>query len=88
MLHNKLRALEWVEEPLPAPLRSIALSRNGEVSFLEGKLTVADQAGKTFPQGFAPSDYVYHLVEHVVPGSYMKLVRLRGECGPEFVAIR
>ena len=78
VLHNKLRALEWVEEPLPAPLRSIALSRNGEVSFLEGKLTVADQAGKTL-RSFAPSDYAEHLVEHVVPGSYMKLVRLRGE---------
>jgi F420-non-reducing hydrogenase large subunit len=78
VLHNKLRALEWVEEPLPAPLRSIALSRNGEVSFLEGKLTVADQAGKVL-RSFAPSDYAEHLVEHVVPGSYMKLVHLRGE---------
>ena len=77
VLREKLRALEWVEEPFPATLRPIALSRNGEVSFLEGKLTVTDQNGKAL-RSFAPSDYDKHLVEHVVPGSYMKLVRLRG----------
>jgi F420-non-reducing hydrogenase large subunit len=77
VLSEKLKALDWVEEPLAAPLRPIALSKDGEVSFLEGNLVVAGQDGQSL-RSFAASDYDRHMVEHAVPGSYMKLVRLRG----------
>jgi len=78
VMRDKLRALNWVEEALPATLHPIALSNNGELSFLDGNLTVAGEGGEIL-RSFAPAEYDKNLVEHVVPGSYMKLVRLRGE---------
>ncbi len=77
VLHAKVADLEWPDEPVLASLRPLALSSSGELSFLQGDLAVGDLNGgaaRTFPV----SAYDQHLVEHVVPGSYMKLVRLRG----------
>jgi len=77
VLHDALRTQEWPDEPALAALRPLGLSNNGELSFLEGELAVGDQEGKVV-RTFPVSEYDKHLVEHVVPGSYMKLVRLRG----------
>ncbi len=78
VLRDKLRSHEWPDDPLLAGLRPLALSRNGELSFLDGNLTTADQDGKPL-ESFAASEYDQHLVEHVTPDSYMKVARLRGD---------
>ena len=77
VVHDRLRAWDLPEEALPETFRPIALSKDGALSFLEGRLTVADQNGSPL-RSFSASDYDKHLVEHVAPDSYMKLVRLRG----------
>ena len=59
------------------PCASLALSRNGQVDFLGGEWTLADESGARLA-GFGAQDYATHMVEHTVPGSYMKEIRLRG----------
>jgi F420-non-reducing hydrogenase large subunit len=71
-------ALDDFRENVRLPQLAMALSRNGTLSFLDGDCVVADQSGATV-SSFRPADYAAHLIEHVMPGSYMKCVRLRGE---------
>lgn len=77
VLAEKLGALGGLRDPMSVPYRSLALSKDGAVSFLEGEWVVAGTDGAE-ERRFAGADYADHLVEHVMPGSYMKSVRLRG----------
>ena len=77
VLSEKLGALGALREPLTLPFRSLALSNDGRVSYLDGVWVVQGPDGAE-ERHFAGSDYAQHLVEHVMPGSYMKSVRLRG----------
>lgn len=54
-----------------------ALGRDGTVSFLDGACTVGN-AGEPAAESFTAAHYSERLIEHVMPGSYMKSVRLRG----------
>lgn len=56
---------------------AMALSNDGVVDFLNGKAVVVDRQG-TVAGGFGAEEYAGNLIEHVMPGSYMKTVRLRG----------
>lgn len=56
---------------------AMALSNNGVVDFLKGKCVTVDLQG-TVVERFEPADYASRLIEHVMPGSYMKTVHLRG----------
>ncbi len=76
VLADKLGALGALREPLNLPFRSLALSKDGRVSYLDGTWVVLGPDGAE-ERRFAGEDYASHLVEHVMPGSYMKSVRLR-----------
>jgi F420-non-reducing hydrogenase large subunit len=65
------------------PCSSLALSRDGQASYLSGEWTLVDQAGAVEDR-FAAADYAAKIVEHTVPGSYMKEMRLRAG-GKEFM---
>jgi F420-non-reducing hydrogenase large subunit len=78
VLRERLDKLRDFRDAVQLPFQSLALSHGGSASFLEGDLVLQDQVGaitRTFPV----SDYAAQLVEHVMPGSYMKAVRLRGD---------
>jgi len=77
VLAEKLGAMGALREPLDVPYRSLALSQDGRVSYLDGAWVVLGPDGAE-ERRFAGSEYASHLVEHVMPGSYMKSVRLRG----------
>lgn len=66
------------------PFRSLAFSNGGTVDFVRGEIVVVDDTGREELR-FAPADYANHLVEHVMPGSYMKAVALRGQPEKEFM---
>ena len=80
-----MEKLELLEEQrgMDLPFPALALSREGAVGFLAGEWTLVDGAGGRL-ESFAARDYAARLVEHTVPGSYMKDVRLRAT-GREFV---
>lgn len=61
----------------------LALSNNGMVNFLEGNCTVVDTNGNV-ERSFSAATYAEHLIERVMPASYMKAVRLRGGEGKNF----
>jgi F420-non-reducing hydrogenase large subunit len=78
VLRDRLDKLREFRDSVRLPFHSLALSDGGSVSFLKGGLVAMNQAGaveRTFPI----AGYAAHLIEHVMPGSYMKAVRLRGE---------
>lgn len=77
VLAEKLGALEPLREPSTVDGHSLALSKDGRISFLDGDWVVLDGDGQEVRR-FAGADYADHLVEHVMPGSYMKSVHLRG----------
>jgi len=66
------------------PFHSLAFSNGGAVDFIRGDVVVIDEHG-TEERRFAPTDYASHLVEHVMPGSYMKAVVLRGTPEKEYM---
>ncbi|MEW6368156.1 MAG: Ni/Fe hydrogenase subunit alpha [Acidobacteriota bacterium] len=73
----RLALMDEITETLLLPYHSLSLSKNGVHSFLEGDVVVTDALGireRVFPI----AKYYEHLVEHVMRGSYMKSVRLRG----------
>lgn len=76
VIREKLAGLEPLREQLPLTTPALALSNQGAHSFLKGDFVVSDSAGqkRTIPV----AAYHEHLVEHVMPSSYMKAVRLRG----------
>ncbi|MBN1423486.1 Ni/Fe hydrogenase subunit alpha [Candidatus Fermentibacteria bacterium] len=76
-LRSKLSALDDAAAASMLPFHSLALSRGGTVDFLQGDIVVVDENGGE-ERRFPPADYAAHLVEHVMPGSYMKAVALRG----------
>jgi len=76
-LKPKLDELASLREAAQLPYHSLALSNNGAVDLLEGEWVVVDPEGNE-ERRFAGPDYGDHLVEHVMPGSYMKSVQLKG----------
>jgi F420-non-reducing hydrogenase large subunit len=66
------------------PFHSLAFSNGGTVDFTKGEIVVIDENGAE-ERRFAPADYASHLVEHVMPGSYMKAVVLRGTPEKEYM---
>ena len=62
---------------MPLNLTAVALSDEGSHHFLSGDILAVDGRGQN--QRFQVAEYDKYLVEHVMPGSYMKSVRLRGE---------
>jgi F420-non-reducing hydrogenase large subunit len=76
-LKPKLDALAPLRQAAKLPYHSLAMSNNGAVDLLEGEWVVVDPDGNE-ERRFSGPDYGDNLVEHVMPGSYMKSVRLKG----------
>jgi F420-non-reducing hydrogenase large subunit len=83
ILKPKLEALEPLREAAHLPYHSLALSNDGVVDLLEGEWVVVDPDGNE-ERRFAGPDYGDHLIEHVMPGSYMKSVQLKGPAPKNF----
>jgi len=81
---DSLTKLENVRESLSIPYSSMALSDNGKVAFFESPCSVMNSSGET-ELVFQPGDYASHLVEHAMPGSYMKSVLLKDGDKPFYV---
>lgn len=81
VLGPKLDELIPLREAAQLPYHSLALSNNGTVDLLEGEWVVVDPEGNE-ERRFAGPDYGDNLVEHVMPGSYMKSVQLK-DPGPK-----
>ncbi|MBD3344711.1 MAG: Ni/Fe hydrogenase subunit alpha [Chitinivibrionales bacterium] len=62
---------------------SLAITSNGKVDFGEGVLRVCDSAGNE-DRIFEAEKYADHFIEHVMSGSYMKSVHLKGEREQEY----
>lgn len=71
-----LSALDNVRDSLDLPFSSMSLTDNGTVSFFQSPCTVMGPSGAIESQ-FDAIDYADYLVEHSMPGSYMKSVRLK-----------
>jgi F420-non-reducing hydrogenase large subunit len=76
-VREHLGALEELRQVAQLPPRSMGLSREGVVDFLAGDAIVVNGQGET-ERRFSAADYADHLIEHVMPASYMKSVHLRG----------
>ncbi len=76
-VREHLGALDELRQVAQLPPRSMGLSREGVVDFLAGDAIVVNGQGET-ERRFSAADYADHLIEHVMPASYMKSVRLRG----------
>jgi len=76
-LKPKLDELEPLRQAAQLPYHSLALSNDGMVDLLEGEWVVVDPHGNE-ERRFAGPEYGDHLIEHVMPGSYMKSVQLKG----------
>jgi len=76
-LKPKLDELKPLRQASQLPYHSLALSNGGFVDLLEGEWIVLDPEGNE-ERRFAGPDYGDHLIEHVMGGSYMKSVQLRG----------
>lgn len=82
-VQEKVDALADLRDAMSIPLQSLALSRRGEFTLLDGDLVLGDAGGK--PVRTVPAaDYASLLVEHVMPGSYMKAVQLREPAGTSY----
>jgi len=81
VLKPKLEELEPLRQATRLPYHSLAMSNGGAVNLLEGEWVVVDPEGNE-ERRFACSDYGDNLVEHVMPGSYMKSVQLKNP-GPK-----
>jgi F420-non-reducing hydrogenase large subunit len=75
-IRTSLAALEEIRQVAILPCRSMALSNEGVVDFLAGEALVFNGNGE-FERHFSAADYADHFIEHVMPASYMKSVRLR-----------
>lgn len=73
----RLETLAEIREATTLPFISMAVSQQGKADFLTGEVRVLDTDGTPI-LSFAPEKYADHLVEGVMPGSYMKNVRVRG----------
>ena len=81
---DALGKLEGIRGSLDIPFSSMALSDNGRLTFFESPCAVMGPSGK-MDLVFNPEDYAKHLIEHSMPGSYMKSVVLRDGERPFFV---
>lgn len=77
LLRSRLSSLAELRSAMPLGLTAVALSEEGSHSFLSGDFLASD--GRGHNERFPVAEYNKYLVEHVMPGSYMKSVRLRGE---------
>ncbi len=84
IIRDSLAKLENVRDSLDIPFSSMALSDNGKVSFFESPCSVMNSAGEA-ELVFQSGDYASHLVEHAMPGSYMKSVLLKDGDKPFYV---
>jgi F420-non-reducing hydrogenase large subunit len=83
-VQEKLDGLADLREAMTLPFQSLALSRHGEFTLLDGDLVLGDATGARV-RTHSAAEYASLLVEHVVPGSYMKAVRLRETADSCFV---
>lgn len=77
LIRERLTVMEDLRSEMPLDFPALALSEDGGHSYLHGDFVLTNSAGKK--RRIPVSEYDKHLVEHVMPGSYMKSVRLRGE---------
>jgi F420-non-reducing hydrogenase large subunit len=82
-MRERLALLKDVRGWAALPLNALALSNKGQVSFLDGPWVVRSPSG-TIERQFDGTAYCDHLVEHVMPGSYMKSVQLKNAAEPRF----
>jgi F420-non-reducing hydrogenase large subunit len=83
VLGAKLAGLGGLRSAVKLPHHSLALSNDNVVSYFDGFWIVLDCEGHE-ERRFSGSQYADHLVEHVMPGSYMKSVRLRSDTEKSF----
>lgn len=76
-IRERLTLLEDIRDVVHLPPLSMGLSRDGSVDFLTGEAMVVDGLGEARLRFRAP-EYADHLIEYVMPASYMKTVRFRG----------
>lgn len=76
VMAEKFAAMSELRALTALPISAAALGNGGVVDFLNGNVGVADAAGK-ITATFSAADYDKHLIEKVMPGSYMKSVYLR-----------
>lgn len=76
-MRGRLAGMEEIRSAMPLDFPALALSEDGGHSYLHGNFVLTSSTGKK--QYIPVAEYDKHLVEHVMPGSYMKSVRLRGE---------
>jgi F420-non-reducing hydrogenase large subunit len=82
---EKLAGMQALRDAATFHYSSMALSNDGVVDFLDGDWVVVDADGAE-ARRFNGADYGNHMIEHVMPGSYMKSVMLKGaEEQPFFV---
>ncbi len=79
---ERLAVLEDVRGAAILPMNSMGLSNEGVVGYLEGDAAVVSPRGEHVCS-FNAAGYADHLIEHVMPSSHMKSVRLRsaGDAG-------
>lgn len=83
VMREKLAALGSLHDTATLDYHSLALSRDGAVDFLAGDWVVVDPAGNE-ERRFSSAEYGANLIEHVMAGSYMKSVRLKGDSEKHF----
>lgn len=74
---ERMAVLEELRGIAALPSFSMGLSNEGCVDYLAGNAIVMNEGNEPVRR-FGASDYAGQLVEHVMPASYMKTVRLRG----------
>lgn len=75
VMTEKLSVLGSVREVTALPMKAVALSDNQEISYLQGNAVIGDVTAG-ISGAFTAADYDGALKEHIMPGSYMKSVRL------------
>ena len=76
-IRERLVLLDELRQATVLPVaHSLAMSEQGALAFLAGDMMVADSQG-TSVRTFQAAEYADVLSEHVMPGSYMKSVKLR-----------
>lgn len=76
VLRERLASLEQLRLSAQLPLHSVALSRGGQFDWFGGECVVMNPVGGV-DRRFPAAKYAENFVEHAMPGSYMKSVRLR-----------